>query len=52
MFIIYDRFAIDHSRLEPRDDRPTDMLVRPGQTFNGTQRKLLNLIEEFDPGSD
>jgi hypothetical protein len=29
-----------------------NMLVRPGQTFKGTQRKLLQLIEEFDPGSD
>jgi hypothetical protein len=33
-------------------DRPTKYVGLAGQTFNGTQRKLLNLLEEFDPGSD
>ncbi len=34
--------------------RPADESIvgLAGQTFNGMQRKLLNLLEEFDPGSD
>jgi hypothetical protein len=36
-------------RSRPADERIVGLA---GQTFNGMQRKLLNLLEEFDPGSD